>query len=291
MLTRSRTNYMFVALIAAAACELSYLQSSAAQGTLMRWNSDLAQEGGPNLDEPLVTDRPDFTEASVTVGRGVVQVESGYAYFFDNDGTDQTIVQTYPESLFRIGMFADWFEARVAYNYASEQINGLNNSGSEDLYLGAKLALTGQAGILPEMAIVPQMTVPTGDDSLSADEVQPGVNFLYGWDVNDFISTAGSTQFNRSLDEAVFDSYTEWAQSWTIGYSLTEKWAGYTEWFGFFPHSAASARTEHYFNGGVTFLITDNIQWDIRAGMGLNDEADDYFVGTGLSFRFLKFAR
>ena len=291
MLTRSRIRHLFVALIATVACDLSYLQSSSAQGTLMRWNSDLAQEGGPNLDEPLVTDRPDFTEASVTVGRGVIQVESGYSYFFDNDGTDQTIVQTYPESLFRIGLFADWFEARVAYNYASEQINGIDNSGSEDLYMGAKLAITGQAGLLPEMAIVPQMTVPTGDDSLSADETQPGVNFLYSWGVNDFISTAGSTQFNRALDEAVIDSYTEWAQSWTIGYSLLENWGAYTEWFAFFPHSASSAQTEHYFNGGVTFLITDNIQWDIRAGMGLNDAADDYFVGTGLSFRFLKFAR
>jgi hypothetical protein len=38
--------------------------------------------------------------------------------------------------------------------------------------------------------------------------------------------------------------------------------------------------------GGFTFLVSDNIQWDIRGGVGLNDEADDYFVGTGLSVRF-----
>jgi len=27
------------------------------------------------------------------------------------------------------------------------------------------------------------------------------------------------------------------------------------------------------------------VQWDVRAGVGLNDAADDYFVGTGLSVR------
>jgi hypothetical protein len=33
-------------------------------------------------------------------------------------------------------------------------------------------------------------------------------------------------------------------------------------------------------------LISNNIQWDIRAGLGLNDDAADYFAGTGLSLRF-----
>lgn len=60
----------------------------------------------------------------------------------------------------------------------------------------------------------------------------------------------------------------------------------YTEWFGFFPHSSEAAKPEHYFNGGLTFLLTDDIQWDVRAGVGLNDAADDSFFGTGLSIRF-----
>ncbi|MCA9212882.1 MAG: hypothetical protein KDB27_07455 [Planctomycetales bacterium] len=32
--------------------------------------------------------------------------------------------------------------------------------------------------------------------------------------------------------------------------------------------------------------MSDDVQFDIRAGMGLNDDADDFFVGTGLSVRF-----
>ena len=95
----------------------------------------------------------------------------------------------------------------------------------------------------------------------------------------------GSTQFNRTLDDVTGDAYTEWAQSWTVGYSLTERVGAYTEWFAFFPHSADTASPEHYFNGGFTFLLNDDVQWDIRSGVGVSGAADDYFVGTGLSLR------
>jgi len=33
-------------------------------------------------------------------------------------------------------------------------------------------------------------------------------------------------------------------------------------------------------------LISDDVQWDIQPGTGLNDAADDFFVGTGLAIRF-----
>jgi hypothetical protein len=112
------------------------------------------------------------------------------------------------------------------------------------------------------------------------------VNWIYAWEINDFISTAGSTQFNRSIDETTGSSYTEWAQSWTIAYSLADKLGAYTEWFAFFPNSADTAKPQHYFNGGFTYLLCNDVQWDIRAGVGLNEAADDYFVGTGFSVRF-----
>ena len=255
------------------------------RGTLLQWSYGTSFSGGPDLDEPLVTDRPDFTEASSTVGLGVAQLEIGYTYSFDDDGTTSTKAHSYPEPLLRLGVIADWLELRVGWNYANEGVGITDFSGSEDLYLGVKIGLTPQEGILPEMALIPQMFVPVGDDPFTADEVMPGLNWIYGWEVNDFISTAGSTQFNRAIDETTADSFTEWAQSWTIGYSLGERLGAYTEWFALIPHSADTAVPEHFFNGGFTVLINNNVQWDIRAGVGLNDAADDYFAGTGLSIR------
>lgn len=258
--------------------------------TLFHWNSDAEEQGGPApMDEPLISDRPDFTEASTTVGRGVVQLEAGYTYTFDRNGDDFEEEHAFPETLLRVGMLAEWFELRVSYNHGSLNSRELgvfdSGSGGRDLYLGAKLGLTLQQGILPEMALVPQMTVPTGSDTFTSDRVLPGVNWLYGWDINDFLSCGGSTQANKSVDEDD-DSFTLVAQSFTIGYSLTERIGAYTEYFGLYPSGATSALPENYFDGGFTFSVTNNLQLDIRAGVGLNSAAADYFVGSGFVVRF-----
>lgn len=259
---------------------------SCSPGTLFRWSRSPNVTGGPDLDEPLVTDRPDFTEASSTVGLGVAQLEIGYTYTFDDDGTTSEKSHSFPEPLLRCGIFADWLELRVGWNYSDVEAGQATASGGEDLYLGFKIGLTPQDGLLPEMAVIPQMTVPTGADAFSADEVLAGLNWIYGWEISDCIATAGSTQFNRALDELTNDAYTEWAQSWTIAYTLTDEVGAYTEYFGLYPTSADTAVSEHYFNGGFTYLISNDVQWDIRAGTGLNDAADDFFIGTGLSIRF-----
>jgi len=258
-------------------------------GTLFRWSYGDETGGPPGYDEPLVSDRPDFTEASTTVGRGVAQVEMGYTYTYDNTDGVQTKSHSYPEMLWRVGAFADWFELRLAFNVGHEAVSisgqpPTNNVGAEDLYLGLKLGLTPQDGILPEMALMPQMTVPLGSE-LSNDIVLPGLNWLYGWDINDFLSTGGSTQANKSVEDNG-NIYVEVAQSWTVGYSLTEKLGAYTEWFAFFPSGADEAKPEHYFDGGFTYSVNNNLQLDIRAGVGLNDAADDYFLGSGFVKRF-----
>ena len=233
-----------------------------------------------------MTDRPDFTEASSTVGRGVAQFEMGYTYMFDDDSTDQMVTNSYPEMLLRYGIIAEWLELRIAQNVASESVNGVEDTGAEDLYLGFKIGITPQECLLPEMALIPQMTVPSGSDAFTDGEVLPGLNWIYSWELNDLIGTAASTQFNRVLDEDTDKAYTEWAQSWTVAFALTDRMGGYTEWFAFFPHSADTAKPKHFFNGGFTWLFSNNVQWDVRAGVGLNDAADGYFVGTGLSIRF-----
>lgn len=268
-------------------------EAFAQANTLFSWNygnGGDTQDAAEKLAEPLVTDRPDFTEASSTVGLGVAQLEAGFTYSYDSTDAGRSTGYSYPETLLRVGVLAEWLEARVAWNYASsaDTIFGdgrIADSGAEDLYLGFKWALAGQAGILPETAIITQMTVPTGASGFTADEVLPGVSWLYGWDLNDWISTGGSTQVNRAIDGGTAQPYAEFAQSWTIGYSLTERVGAYTEWFAICPDGADTEHNQNYANGGFTFLVNDNLQLDVRAGVGLNEAADDLFTGAGFSWR------
>lgn len=257
--------------------------------TLFQWSYGTTFSGGPPIDDDLQTDRPDFVEASTTVGKGVLQIESGYTYIRNKDADDDSITHSAGEVLFRYGVIEEWLELRLGVFPFSQSQSvpppTVTHRGLDDLYLGVKLGLTPQEGILPEMALVPQMTVPTGHDSVTADKVLAGMNWLYGWDVTDFIAIGASTQFNSAVDGETFQRYTEWAQAITINYNLTKKVGAYTEWFAFFPSGASTERVQHYMDGGVTYRPTPDMQFDVRAGFGLTGASNDFFVGTGYSIR------
>lgn len=244
--------------------------------TIFSWSGERSPLG--ELDS-IATDRPDFTEASSTVGMGVTQLEMGYTFASASGAASHS----WGEPLLRQGLLANWFELRFAAAPVSVFGTG-SESGFEDIYVGLKLALTQQAGILPEVAIVPQMTVPTGGSAFSADRTLGGANLLYGWDITDEFSFGGSTQFNQSVDDALVP-YDEWAQSLTVGRSLTEKLASFLEWYALVPVDSAGVQTSHYLNGGFTYVLSADVQLDIRAGKGLSDTSDDYFIGAGVSFR------
>ena len=253
-------------------------------------NGDIEFEFEFEEEEPLVTDRPDFTESSSTVGLGVVQLELGYTFVEDENAGTRVRSHVAPQALWRIGLFHEWFELRIGQTWIEERTStgGVRNteSGLSDLYIGAKIALTEQCGCWPEMALIPQAFVPTGDDAFTDDQFMPGLNWVYSWELCDCVSVAGSTQGNRARDDSG-EYYTEFAQSAAVAVGLTDRLGAYSEWFAFFPHGAngPGAKPQHFFNGGFTYLLTNDIQFDIEAGVGLNGHADDYFVGTGLAIR------
>ena len=234
----------------------------------------------------LAADRPDFTEAASAVGRGVLQIEFGYTFGGDWSGGGSVQTHTLGELLLRTGVAADWLELRVAASPVTRvdsDGSGASDTGIEDLYLGAKLELTRQAGRLPAFALIPQMTLPTGSTLFSDGRALPGVNLVYGWDLPGGLSLAGSTQVNLAVADDD-DSYPEWAQSAVAGGGLGARAGVYGEWYAFLP-AGADAPKEHYLNAGLTWLATDDSQWDIRVGVGLNDAAEDFFAGVGAAIR------
>ena len=242
-------------------------------------------------DDSIVTDRPDFTEASSTVGRGRIQLESGYTYVQDTAGGVRTRLHSYPEMLLRVGMFADWFELRVGQNFNSTRVSegGADTTltGANDLYVGTKLGLVEQKGIFPELALILQATVPTGHQALTSNQFLPGVSLLYSWELNDKWSLAGSVLGNKTIDDEG-RAYLLMASSVSLGYSFTDKLGSYFEYFGFYPSGAVASgvKPEYYLNGGFTYKVTKNFQLDIRAGFGLNEAADDFFSGIGFAVRY-----
>ncbi len=87
----------------------------------LKFLDDLGRIGSPcpqrdPYDERIETERHDFTQSTKTVGRGVVQVESGYSYFYKDADNEIEGSHTTPEMLVRFGL-SDNIEFRLRYSY------------------------------------------------------------------------------------------------------------------------------------------------------------------------------
>lgn len=191
-----------------------------------------------------------------------IVIEAGYLYVNDRGGGSSFDGHAYPDFLIRHGILANWLELRAAWTYLSERETVGNvtttNNRSSDLLLGLKIGLTGQQHWLPEMALIPQMLLPISEDPvLGAGEVLPGVNWLYSWELSDCLTMGGSSQLNRALDDTTGEPYGLFAQSWVFGYSLSDRLSSFTEWFALVPDGADTVQTQHYANGGFTWLLNN----------------------------------
>lgn len=279
------------ALSEATAAEDPTVHQPQSPETLFSWAIGDPDWESPGIErDRLVTDRPHISEATSVVGRGRVQLETGYSFFRNEAGGVRTDTHSFPEPLLRIGMLAEWFELRLGYNYLVETTRGplgerMRASGSDDMLLAAKVALVKQRGVLPDITIFPQFRLPTGSEAFSADRILPGVNIAYAWVINEFVELECNTVFNKKRDDTGH-IYTELLQTANVEYDLGEKWMGFTEYLAFVPSSAVSANFEHYFHYGLHYFVTPDVQIDIHSAVGLNQSADNLaFTGIGFSIR------
>lgn len=260
---------------------------------LLSYNYDGGDDGGGEeglYGDRIVTDRPHLAEAASTVGLGRVQVETGYTYYLDHFAGTTSQLHSFPETLVRAGLFQEWFEFRVQYNSFAESASGsagrFNAVGSDDLYLGAKVALAAQAGILPELTIFPQMKVPTGSPAYSADEVLPGMNFVYAWRVGERTEIECNTNVNRRRNPDAPGYYTEYLQTFNFEYDVGPRVMLFNEFVIFAQAGGVGVPQQAYSHGGLHWFLLPNLQLDIHAAVGLNEAAADFFGGSGISWRW-----
>jgi hypothetical protein len=258
--------------------------------TLLKWPGLTPGDNeGPDEPKRLDPDRPHLPESSTAVGKGRIVLESGYT--FSEKGSSFTS-QSYPEALLRIGMFADWFEFRIGQNVVNEAHTAAGvrtgADGAQDLYLGVKLALTEQKQYLPQVALIPQITVPTGSKAVTAGRVLPGLNVDSSWEViKDRFSIELLTAINRVADDS-HHAHVEVTTGLTGVFQLTRALETFMEWDAFYPIGtiAQASGPRHYAVGGLVYFITKDFGADIRAGVGLNQQANDFLAGTGFAVRF-----
>jgi len=249
-------------------------------------------------EERIETERHDFTQSAVTVGRGVFQVEGGYSFFYKDTGEEIESSHTTPEMLFRVGLSED-IELRLRTNYAWQLIDEHPDvSGSEDLRVSVKLQLTRppecEESCIPTSAVEIRGTVPTGSETWSTNQAEFGLDYIYQWEIAEGTTLAASTgwgtngfgDFGLVPELPASESFNVLTQSVALGCELSDQNTMYAEWFGIYSDNLTDEFSISVFNLGVDHYVTDNIVVDIRVGKGLSDDSDDFFCGVGGGVRY-----
>lgn len=233
--------------------------------------------------DPLVTDRPDFTESPSVVGRRTVQLEAGTTY-----ARSRTVASSaLGEVLIRAGV-ADRAEVRVGLNsYVRSGPVGAaftdRVGGWEDASVGAKLAIVEPAaGGGPAVSLLVGTSLPTGSRSLRRAAPEPDAKLALAWALGE--RWAVSSNLNYALLADVDGGRTgEASASLSLGRALAPRVSGYLEAYAFRPRGADGTQ---YVNGGATVLLTNDLQLDARVGAGVGRGGRDYFGGLGVARRW-----
>lgn len=259
-------------------CSRGVFLSVAISGLVLAFPSSAA---GQDID-PLVTDRPDFTESAEAVAPGRVQLEVGYT--LSRIGEESS--HTFGEVLARVGILPG-LEGRVGLNsFALTSATGIESSGLEDVSLGFKIVIfepdAATSTLSPRAAILAGAELPTGSDAFGAGEVQPGATVAFAWDLSSSLGlgvNAGLASLT-SGDER----FGQGSASVALGRGIGESLSMYAEWYGLFPE-VSDGGSSHYLNGGFAWLLSADLQLDWRVGLGLQDPEPNWFTGAGLSVR------
>jgi len=229
----------------------------------------------------LVTDRPDFTESGLVVGRGVLQFEAGGTYV-DVDAEQATSLG---ELLVRYGITPGVELRLVTLTYLWSDAPGGSQSGFADSAVGAKIQLTraDRGGFLgrTDSALIVSTSFPSGNGEFRNESWQPSAVLCLGWDLSSRVSAGVNLGYAQPRGGERFDSF--WG-SGVIGVGLAENTSAFFELFGFNREEERGPSTLN-FQTGVTHLLSPNLQLDARVARRIIDDGVDFLFGVGVSWR------
>jgi hypothetical protein len=216
---------------------------------------------------PIVTDRPDIAESSLTVGHGIYQLEQAA----QNELSGGVSALMFP-SLHRVGL-GDRFELRMETPLVNMSAG---RPGFDELAVGGKYHLLdgGEFGEWPSLAVLAHATLTNGGGfepitKLLVDTALPfdlGVGFNVGASLPPG-NAAPAVNFAGSISR-----------------NLTDPLRIYGELSG--DQDFGAGQSTLGVDGGLVYLVNDDFQLDLAAYKGLTATSVDWYVTSGVSVRW-----
>ncbi|MEP6494245.1 MAG: transporter [bacterium] len=234
---------------------------------------------------PVVADRPGYTDTPTALPAGAVQLEAGIT----DDRVQDTRYVSAGETLLRLGVGAKAELRLFGNSYATRTISGSpRRGGIEDPKIGAKLNLRAVPDTvhawLPNVAALAAITLPVGASGFGATRAQPEAKVAANWTTPSPLSAYTNFGYGRTYDGARWGSHA-W-MSLALWYAANPRVSLFGEGLAV-GRLQGGATAGNDLDAGVTFLLTDRFQLDMRVGRGVGSETShERFIGAGLARRW-----
>lgn len=147
------------------------------------------------------------------------------------------------------------------------------------MLIGCKIKIADEKGIVPKTSFIGHIALPNAaSKEFKSEFFAPEFRFV----MQHTLSKKISFSYNLGAEWDGFSPEPTFIYTVATGYSITEKIGSYIEFFGFAPQQQTA---NHNFDGGFTYLISPNVMVDASAGVGITENAPDYYWALGFSFR------
>jgi hypothetical protein len=238
----------------------------------------------------MSTDRPDKTESPYTVDAGRFQIETGLVAFTrdSRNGLTTRSFDLMPFNL-KIGLThdADLQVAYGAFNHSRTSGNRISDEqdGFGDVTLRLKHNVWGNDSGKTAFALMPFLKVPANTLASLNNDIEGGLIAPLAVDLGHGLGLGLMTEIDilKSDDGKGYEPV--FINSATMSFELTERLGIYVEAY-LERGTGGGAETIVTLDSGFTYAITDDLQLDAGANVGVTKAADDLNIFAGLSRRF-----
>ena len=238
--------------------------------------------------EPIVAERPGFTNPPQTMAKKQFQIESGFYYEADKiKNTDIKIDNfLYPTILFRYGLIKN-IELRLEVDYAgistsSSSSDKVSLNGLNPVIVGAKFYLFEQKKARPEAAFVFGLTLPyIGKKDFRPKYAAPLLAFYFQNTLNRKWSIGYNAGMQWNGNDAVPTSFLTFSPT----YNISKKVAVSAEIYSYYSDVQ---QPDFRLDAGLAYIPLPNLQIDIYGGPGLSGPTTNFFISAGISLRLPK---
>jgi hypothetical protein len=255
------------------------------------WAQEPAAARQPELP-PISPNRPTFSDSTVLVPAGHLQVETGYTFTRRTEAGADAQRSNFPEVVLRYGI-SDRLEVRAVWGgYAWSEVDAggggaSRDDGGTDPGLAILVPVTDQQGLVPAVTLEAATTFGVGSESFSSGHADPTLKLLWSYcgdRLPEWLGVGGNLIASFPTENG--DRFTQTAASlWTTWSAAGGDTSVFAEWF-VVSEPANNVESTQSVGFGVVQRLSNTVAVDARVGFGLDDRADDFFTGIGISFLF-----